>query len=1240
MARVMHLTLAVAALMLCATSVVAQVSGSSVKEVDLKVLILGTVPTTDATLTGIKTSLDSRGMPYEYINVLIGYQNNEPLPLVDVNGRGRFYAIVKTSRDLAYEAAPGYWPSALSNEQWLQIELYQQEFSVRALSLHSWPFFNGATHYAAGSTAFVQFTLEHQQLDPGVKENMRADLVGSYVTPAALNDAPGFTATSYLYDDDDLSSLPNGVGSAVYKSLTGVETWHYFFIPTAYYAGQVATLSVGVQWVTKGMYLGKRRVWLSMQIDDLFLATPEWEDQYATVEDDDVKQQVRITAADMQLLADYSKKVSEELPEGSQLRYEWAFNGEGVVENGGYGVDPLSLQSVTNVDDFWWVTHTYTHPFLDDYTYEQCKVEMADNWAAAASVWGSPLPSAIDTSSMVNPAITGLFNGPCLQAIKDEGVTTVVGDNSRAELLPQTYGGSTYHGLWTTQEVNGNTGVFIVPRWATNIFFDNSLPENNIAHFNHITPYEWTWEQLMAYEGSTAARNAMQYRPDPYMFHQANVASFNWPGWTSKASLMALWTQSVVDELNKYNAFPVRSARQSTMRAELEERMARDECGISAYAVVESGVATRVHATSSGKCKLALSGISGSQLMEAETYGTQWGGERTVFADMEPGQEVVIDTGLNAGPTCPIANGALCGGNGYCDASIDPPACLCAAGWSGEDCTTQVFDWGDNLLPNGDFTKVLNQLAVNWGVFANGYTIGLDAATGNTWATMNNPAGAGASSGAYQFLAVNQKYATSLRITGRSRATGVTGTKDADYAVYVDVVHEDGSWQYGVTAQFTTGTHDWEIAEVAFTPSKPVAFLWVYCMFRNHDGIAEFDDVAVQEEVPLPATYGEPTEDGRCGSNSPTNAGCPAESPCCSTYGWCGSGAGHCTYTGDDGKVEEEVVPRTCGRCGGGTSGECKHPDGWCMGLVGGKCPGGTLPCDGVSAFSVGSGEGHLVALLDVGGIEKDAFSPDITARFEKSVADSLNVGSDDVHVVFVEKLHSEDGTQKSEVQVVVTGDSVGDLAVRLQDAVDDGTLETNLAGNHIGVEANMNGDARVVGNGGDGLALTGSGIGIALMAGLAAVALALGVALGAVAMRRSQRGRRTRVTTTNNGQWKTNDRVLVRVNSSSAASDGDSDSGSVNHNAFLAINNVKPQVANSRASSRAGSRASSRRSSGASDYSENMSLADQRKVSQRQMVYQKSAMSQRAAAPTSGPELFGTVTPIREVAGHRVADC
>lgn len=49
----------------------------------------------------------------------------------------------------------------------------------------------------------------------------------------------------------------------------------------------------------------------------------------------------------------------------------------------------------------------------------------------------------------------------------DSGITNVVGDNSIAKLRPS----NPYHGIITTQQEHGFSGIFIIPRQATNIHF-------------------------------------------------------------------------------------------------------------------------------------------------------------------------------------------------------------------------------------------------------------------------------------------------------------------------------------------------------------------------------------------------------------------------------------------------------------------------------------------------------------------------------------------------------------------------------------------------------------------------------------------------------------------------------------------------------------------------------------------------------------------------------------------------
>ncbi|MBI2299218.1 MAG: hypothetical protein HYU66_09815 [Armatimonadetes bacterium] len=101
--------------------------------------------------------------------------------------------------------------------------------------------------------------------------------------------------------------------------------------------------------------------------------------------------------------------------------------------------------------------------------------------------------------------------------------------------------------------------------------------------------------------------------------------------------------------------------------------------------------------------------------------------------------------------------------------------------------------------------------------------------------------------GATQTITVNHDRPRKLLVSAWSRAEGVTGQQDRDYAVYVDCYYTDGSAIYGQTIPFATGTHDWQPGELTIEPAKPIRNINVYLLFRgNHLGRAWFDDVRVR----------------------------------------------------------------------------------------------------------------------------------------------------------------------------------------------------------------------------------------------------------------------------------------------------------------------------------------------------------------------------------------------------------
>lgn len=102
--------------------------------------------------------------------------------------------------------------------------------------------------------------------------------------------------------------------------------------------------------------------------------------------------------------------------------------------------------------------------------------------------------------------------------------------------------------------------------------------------------------------------------------------------------------------------------------------------------------------------------------------------------------------------------------------------------------------------------------------------------------------------GASQTIVLNQKEPKPLTVRAWSRAEGVTGEEDTNYAIYVDLYYTDGTPHWALTAPFSVGTHDWEEKELIITPQKPIATLTVHLLFRRtHTGKVWFDDVTLME---------------------------------------------------------------------------------------------------------------------------------------------------------------------------------------------------------------------------------------------------------------------------------------------------------------------------------------------------------------------------------------------------------
>lgn len=150
------------------------------------------------------------------------------------------------------------------------------------------------------------------------------------------------------------------------------------------------------------------------------------------------------------------------------------------------------------------------------------------------------------------------------------------------------------------------------------------------------------------------------------------------------------------------------------------------------------------------------------------------------------------------------------------------------------------------LLVNHDFEQLSAGRLPHWVAAPQGY----DAAEGqgrNGSRAVRCSALTRGWYGASQTITLNQTNPSTLVVSGWSKAADVGGGADSDYSLYVDLQYADGTPLWGQTANFQTGTHDWQRRELVVLPEKPVKSLTLHCLFRNHSGQAWFDEVSVRE---------------------------------------------------------------------------------------------------------------------------------------------------------------------------------------------------------------------------------------------------------------------------------------------------------------------------------------------------------------------------------------------------------
>eukprot|EP00026_Physarum_polycephalum_P003404 Phypoly_transcript_03415.p1 GENE.Phypoly_transcript_03415~~Phypoly_transcript_03415.p1 ORF type:complete len:767 (+),score=124.06 Phypoly_transcript_03415:97-2397(+) len=592
----------------------------------------------DARLTVAKNVLDAVGSQYDVIDHQIW--GDAPLALRNPDESGKYYAIISTIE-----------LNCWNTNQKTQIEYYERQYHVKTVILYSFPHpENGVTSSSGVSlstdTSYLSFLPVMANYTGSTRPDAHIPIKGAYAYLAEVSDPVTATPVVRLsYNGTDY------VAGAVIRYYDNRMRMEFYVDQAAWALYPVLLGNVWFEWASNGIFAGARRIEFNAHTDDIFMGTGTFD---LKLREENLNNTYRIVPEDLTELVSWQAGINSRLPRGSNFTLTFPFNGATIVEKGGYDKDALFLKAKELRDYFIWESHTWAHLYLDNLTYDKVRTEYLLNDFTLLALFDTNDTQRVPnycTRGTVTPSITGLFNPAAMRAIFEHGFRFVVGDNSRAELAPP----NAYHSLHTSTAKNGIEGMYIIPRHATNIYYDGSLPQHTTTEFNYhyaaALGRSYNFSEIVARDVDVATAALLAFRHDPFMFHQANLR-FSRSGFPDKKphSLVSYWVDQVIDSVTKYSTLPIKSHKHDDLGQMYLDREDRDSCGFSGILKFSSATqeAVGMIARSDRKCVFGVSGVqsSGENVAFFETHGDQ----KTTWLKMTTGSNFEVIFGAPITP--------------------------------------------------------------------------------------------------------------------------------------------------------------------------------------------------------------------------------------------------------------------------------------------------------------------------------------------------------------------------------------------------------------------------------------------------------------------------------------------------------------------------------------------------------------------------------------------------------------
>jgi hypothetical protein len=582
--------------------------------IDMKLLVV-TDGKSEADYGAITQVLDYVGTPYDVLDMTVTTGGVTSAMLSDGECHGYYQGVIMANGGYIY-TLPGM--STLTS--------YETTFKVRQINWFTYPgpdFGLNATGSSSGpgTPVTANFTPEAASVFTQVSTNNPITITNASVYPATATSS----ATPLLTDNSGhvLSAINDFGDGRLYLTQT--------FDSNQYLTHNLVLAYGLLNWVTKGVFLGEYHVYLTPQIDDVFIADAMWEGTTPCIDpaspsgdhtdaDAETLNTVRMDKNDVDALVAW-QNLQQQNPMFGNFVIHMAFNGAGTTgrtSTGGYRNDTLTPEFKLYQDKFKWLSHTWDHPdslngqtasFIDD------QITKNNDQAILLGL------TTNDPAGMVTPGITGLNDSTFVNRAVANGVKYVVTDTSVLNTPNNGPNPSPNVGI-----VNSiNSGLYMVPRHANNLFFNVADPDGWVAEYQCIytgqPPYSsYTYQQIKDNITDSFIVNMLKGDMDPQMFHQPNLVAYD--------GTHSLLTDLLDETFTTYSSIyklPVLSPTLKELAEGMQARNVYNQSGVTASLVNAGTASASVSITipSSSPVTAATIPVTGLNSTGAEVYGGQ-----------------------------------------------------------------------------------------------------------------------------------------------------------------------------------------------------------------------------------------------------------------------------------------------------------------------------------------------------------------------------------------------------------------------------------------------------------------------------------------------------------------------------------------------------------------------------------------------------------------------------------------